>query len=605
MNTSAYRSNGPNQRQAGFTLIEALISAVILAVGLLVIANFQGRVTTGSADAKARGEAIHLAQQQIERLRNEDLEVLIARQEDEENQWTHLGVLAEYEIIWELEGTDAQDLQAAEVTVSWENSRGEAEAVVLQTLIASSAYAGGVDPSAGAVAPPSGLQTPFGGGTIVRPGYTEDQRDEFKEGLEGSPDDFEQGPTTVENGTTVTEPPGGWPAGIPSGSKTVIGFDVDELGNVIALILQGDVSREVVDLNTGDTLVLLQGHEESSFRGLVYLRSDASFALEDVYVEGTPFALCVRGGAASGGSYETQAFVCYMAGGDALETFGWYGNVGVLLPEANNQDGVCVGAAGPSGAPLVQKSFRKYRGYRPNGDGVLVQVGIEPQRHFKGHNILVAGLSGNNTCASQLANIATINSAHPFWKEEGPRDNPPDEFCFTNPSHPENQEPTLDENRTCPDYAAPVLGPAECPEIGDLCNALSETYHDLVYVGNTATEWLFVKKANEPLTYTWAQAELQCDLGVGWSQLPGPPVAGESDILGSLFDNRGLFENRAAESVLPFVVNPAPSRYWTARAAQGQNRYFMDFSSGAVGTATGNNSYRVRCFYREALPAGG
>lgn len=62
--------NYPRTRQSGFTLIEVLIAVVVLAVGLIAMARFQATVLQGSALARERSEAVALAEQKIEQLRN-------------------------------------------------------------------------------------------------------------------------------------------------------------------------------------------------------------------------------------------------------------------------------------------------------------------------------------------------------------------------------------------------------------------------------------------------------------------------------------------------------------------------------------------------------
>ena len=57
-------------RQAGFTLIEALIAMLVLAFGLLAVAGLQSTLAHSSDVAKQRTEATRLAQAKIEELRS-------------------------------------------------------------------------------------------------------------------------------------------------------------------------------------------------------------------------------------------------------------------------------------------------------------------------------------------------------------------------------------------------------------------------------------------------------------------------------------------------------------------------------------------------------
>lgn len=59
----------PNNGETGFTLIEALIAFIVLTVGILGALLFHSQVLRGSADSKARLEALKLAEQYIERQR--------------------------------------------------------------------------------------------------------------------------------------------------------------------------------------------------------------------------------------------------------------------------------------------------------------------------------------------------------------------------------------------------------------------------------------------------------------------------------------------------------------------------------------------------------
>ncbi|MCL5669187.1 MAG: prepilin-type N-terminal cleavage/methylation domain-containing protein [Gammaproteobacteria bacterium] len=54
----------------GFSLIEVLITVAVLAVGLVAMARFQGTALQASSLAKDRNEAVALAEQKIEQLRN-------------------------------------------------------------------------------------------------------------------------------------------------------------------------------------------------------------------------------------------------------------------------------------------------------------------------------------------------------------------------------------------------------------------------------------------------------------------------------------------------------------------------------------------------------
>lgn len=58
------------RRNQGIGLIEALIATVVIAVGLVALASMQGNFLSSSSDSKTRSEALVLAKQKIEELRN-------------------------------------------------------------------------------------------------------------------------------------------------------------------------------------------------------------------------------------------------------------------------------------------------------------------------------------------------------------------------------------------------------------------------------------------------------------------------------------------------------------------------------------------------------
>jgi len=56
-------------RQAGFSLIEALVALLVMAFGILAVAGFQANLSYNSDVAKQRSEAVRLAEQKMEELR--------------------------------------------------------------------------------------------------------------------------------------------------------------------------------------------------------------------------------------------------------------------------------------------------------------------------------------------------------------------------------------------------------------------------------------------------------------------------------------------------------------------------------------------------------
>lgn len=59
-------------KEKGFTLLEIMISMVILAIGLLALSSMQGTFATGNAQSRQLTHAINLASSKIEELKQKD-----------------------------------------------------------------------------------------------------------------------------------------------------------------------------------------------------------------------------------------------------------------------------------------------------------------------------------------------------------------------------------------------------------------------------------------------------------------------------------------------------------------------------------------------------
>jgi Tfp pilus assembly protein PilV len=124
--------------QVGFSLIEAMIAFAIVAIGLLAVTQFQASVLQSNAVARSRSEALHLAQEKIESLRNI---------RDEQEFATKLGTAttgtdqtvrgyATYEVNWEISPKTNPPRAIVAVEVSWTDADGETQRVNLITEIA-------------------------------------------------------------------------------------------------------------------------------------------------------------------------------------------------------------------------------------------------------------------------------------------------------------------------------------------------------------------------------------------------------------------------------------------------------------------------------------
>jgi len=63
-----YSGSFAGRLQRGFTLVEALVSSIVLTAGLLALLSFQGAVQRNNAEARAQTEAVALAEYKLNEL---------------------------------------------------------------------------------------------------------------------------------------------------------------------------------------------------------------------------------------------------------------------------------------------------------------------------------------------------------------------------------------------------------------------------------------------------------------------------------------------------------------------------------------------------------
>jgi prepilin-type N-terminal cleavage/methylation domain-containing protein len=121
------------QRACGFTLIEALISLLVLSIGLLGLAQLQARLSVASSQLHASTQAWLLAGSGIERLLAADLDDPAVAQETSAVVTTPATLFATRTRL-----AAAGPHLDAEVQVQWEHTAG-AETVRLHTLTSAGA----------------------------------------------------------------------------------------------------------------------------------------------------------------------------------------------------------------------------------------------------------------------------------------------------------------------------------------------------------------------------------------------------------------------------------------------------------------------------------
>ena len=148
------------QRQRGFSLIEALISLLVMGFGMLAIAAFQISLSRNADVAKQRTEATRLAQEKVEQLRSFGNLTAYSNQMVNSTVGTQETITtnATYTRTWGVSASGAVDTgRAIQVSVNWTDRAGAAQVVQLVSAISAS------DPSE-----VGGLWFPLPDGTILR-----------------------------------------------------------------------------------------------------------------------------------------------------------------------------------------------------------------------------------------------------------------------------------------------------------------------------------------------------------------------------------------------------------------------------------------------------
>lgn len=115
------------KRQTGVGLIEVLIAAVVIAMGLLAVASLQGKLMLSSGQTKTRAEAQALAEQKIEQLRNNVKEseynaLAAGIASDYDSTTPYPGTNANFTRSWTISGGDAPAMKTVTVIVRWDSN---------------------------------------------------------------------------------------------------------------------------------------------------------------------------------------------------------------------------------------------------------------------------------------------------------------------------------------------------------------------------------------------------------------------------------------------------------------------------------------------------
>ena len=133
------------RRQQGISLIEALIALLVLSLGMLTVSQLQGHLRIGSDIARQRTEAVRLGQEDIEALRAYSSLAAsgaarswasITSASRSVDSSTGYATHTRYTVAREIVDNNTLAAKTAAVTVHWNDRDGEAQKIVLTTVIA-------------------------------------------------------------------------------------------------------------------------------------------------------------------------------------------------------------------------------------------------------------------------------------------------------------------------------------------------------------------------------------------------------------------------------------------------------------------------------------
>jgi len=123
-----------SKKEAGFTLIEVMMSAVVLAIGLLALAAMQGAAIKANYQAKKHTLAVALAENQIESYRNTAYDSLPSETKTESDLVS--GDVGHFTRVTTIQNdTPLAGLKTITVSVSWND--GKLRTATVKTIIGS------------------------------------------------------------------------------------------------------------------------------------------------------------------------------------------------------------------------------------------------------------------------------------------------------------------------------------------------------------------------------------------------------------------------------------------------------------------------------------
>lgn len=415
-------------RQRGVTLLEALVALVVLSLGLLGIAKLNAYLVATAGESKARMEALALAEQKIEDLRNQLVEKEATTQDyasmvsalttdctagaPASQKDTRTGILASYTRVWCKLGT-AMDTQV-QVSVLWNDRTNTQQTVTLQSVIAwdsplkSVAFAktSGSGTGQAFAKPPTG-RAYVGKGTVRVDNSVTPMADNLR--IQKDPDN------PSDNHYRLVD---------ASGNVLLTSTADNETFSIITGRVYIDHGMYVTDPSSG-----FSANGKVATKEIFVSVSDAAYCSKII---ANPIATVANSNGAT--KYDYFDYRCYVGAG-------WYGNVGVLrVDKANGNELVCLGdPAVPAGETASDSrkaalsTTRMYRGYKSIATGIYESTGIGigsndiyTAQNYTQHDFLITTLNGQDTCATAMSLVTS--PSNPFTGNQGRF------YCLSGPS---------------------------------------------------------------------------------------------------------------------------------------------------------------------------
>jgi Tfp pilus assembly protein PilV len=397
----------------GFVLIEALVAILIVALGVLALAQLESHIMGAAGESKARSTAMALARSKIDELRGSILQsqYVGALVTGSQNNITKDGIA--FNATWTISKPNANlDNHLVQVVVNWTDRAGNTQKVDLNSLVAWN------DPALGLA-----TLTELGKNLIAPTGAAKRGPGVYRPG--------DQTPTVVTGNDGVTRL-------LNSAGDAILYLNPTSSG--------GTSTPQYFTTINGR--VLFDQSETNGLPAIDHVFVRLSSEGECIYDNSsTQLAVLPAGANGNAIKYKYFSYKCYVGPG-------WYGNVGVTIINDNANPTICVGdptftdASFTASPAAVPSTTRGYRGFRQETSGqtvTFISTGMpggrvygndgdvntekdgkpkpsdfalygitagDPANYFN-QDFLVSKITGQGSCAGKMAQIANANTFSP------------------------------------------------------------------------------------------------------------------------------------------------------------------------------------------------